>query len=63
MPSQVAADGTRIFPEEALAVLEAVKHLRGEERSYETIRRTIVVTLIPRLSSPAISSRSASVST
>lgn len=42
VPSTLGPDGTRRFPEEALAVLEAVKHLRDEERSYETIRRTIL---------------------
>ncbi len=41
VPSTLGPDGSRVFPPEALAVLEAVKHLREEERSYATIRRTI----------------------
>ncbi|MDB5097854.1 MAG: MerR family regulatory protein [Cyanobacteria bacterium RYN_339] len=46
VPSVLGPDGTRRFPEEALAVLEAVKQLRDDERSYATIRRTI---LLPEL--------------
>jgi DNA-binding transcriptional MerR regulator len=42
VPSVLGPDGTRRFPEEALAVLEAVKQLRDEERSYATIRRAIL---------------------
>jgi hypothetical protein len=42
VPSSLGADGTRQFPPEALEVLEAVKNLRNEQRSYETIRRAIM---------------------
>lgn len=41
VPSWVDADGTRRFPDEALAILETVKQMRDAERSYATIRRTI----------------------
>lgn len=41
VPSFMDPDGTRRFPPEALAVLETVKQLRGDERSYATIRRII----------------------
>lgn len=44
VPSWVDADGTRRFPDEALAILETVKQMRDDERSYATIRRTIVPT-------------------
>jgi DNA-binding transcriptional MerR regulator len=41
VPSWVDAEGTRRFPADALAVLETVKRMREDERSYATIRRTI----------------------
>lgn len=41
VPSWVDAEGTRRFPDEALAILETVKLMREDERSYATIRRTI----------------------
>ena len=41
VPSYVDNNGTRRFPEEALAVLETVKRMRDDERSYATIRRII----------------------
>ena len=41
VPSWVDRDGTRRFPPEALDVLELVKQMREDERSYATIRRVI----------------------
>lgn len=41
VPSWVDRDGTRRFPPEALDVLETVKRMREDERSYATIRRVI----------------------
>lgn len=49
VPSVLGPDGTRRFPEEALAVLEAVKQLREDERSYATIRRAITVAEVEEL--------------
>lgn len=41
VPSWLDAEGTRRFSDEALAILETVKQMRDDERSYATIRRTI----------------------
>ena len=41
VPSWVDDEGTRRFPDDALAILETVKLMREDERSYATIRRTI----------------------
>ncbi len=41
VPSWVDSEGTRRFPDEALAILETVKEMRDAERSYTTIRRAI----------------------
>lgn len=53
VPSWVDAEGTRRFPDEALAILETVKEMRDAERSYATIRRTIDPTGPSQRSAPA----------
>lgn len=41
LPVAEGPEGDRRYPPEAIEVLEAVKHLRADDRSYETIRRVI----------------------
>lgn len=41
LPTTDGPEGDRRYPPEALEVLEAVKHLRADDRSYDTIRRVI----------------------